>query len=156
MKMTKRFAVLLLSILLLFACAAAEEAQTQWVELGEGKNELTLVVVLPEGITKGYRIHSDSETLLEGLLALELIRVEDTESGKVLTEVDGCPLPEDDPDAYWFIAVFDVLVNSLVPCTEPLEQLPLAGQTYALGLISGIGMEPEPTEAPVAAPVPGV
>lgn len=144
MRITKRITALLVCLLLLFACAQAEESRTQWVELGEGRNELTLVVVFPEGITKGYHIRSDHETLLEGLLALELIQLEETESGVVLTAVDGCPLPQDDPDAYWFISVFDVLVNSLVPCQLPLEQLPLAGQTYALGLISGIGANEVP------------
>lgn len=144
----KRIAALLLSLLLLFACAKAEEAKTQWTELGEGKNELTLVVVFPDGITKGYHIRSDHESLLEGLLALELIQTVETETGMVLTVVDGCPLPEDDPEAYWFIAVFDVQLDSLTPCLLPLEQLPLAGQTYAFGLIPGTGVETDGETVP--------
>lgn len=139
MKM-KRLPALVMALLLLAACACAEQAapRTQWAEVGEGAHEMTLVLVLPDGITKGYHIRSDKATLLEGLLALELATVMPAETGFALQTVDGCALPADDPDACWFIAVYDAALDTLTPCREPLEQLPLPGQTYAIGLISGL------------------
>ena len=138
----RRAAAVLLCALLLIACAAAEEAlpRIETVERGEGANEMTLVVIFPDGLTRLYHIRSDCDLLVDALLALELIQVLPAEGGDglILTAVDGVPLPTDDPDAYWFIAVHDPLQDALVPCAEPLEDLPFAGQTYALGQITGL------------------
>lgn len=138
----KRAAAFLLCAVLLISCAAAEEAlpRTETVELGEGANEMTMVVVFPDGLTRLYHLRSDCDLLVDALLALELIQVLPAEGGDGLTliAVDGVSLPTDDPDAYWFIAVHDPLQDVLVPCTEPLESLPFPGQTYALGQITGL------------------
>jgi hypothetical protein len=148
MTILKRTAALLLCAVLLISCALAEEAlpRTETVQLGEGANEMTMVVVFPDGLTRVYHLRSDCDLLVDALLALELIQVLPEEEGEGLTlvAVDGVPLPADDPDAYWFIAVNDPQQDTLVPCTEPLETLPFAGQTYALGLIAGLAVEPLP------------
>ena len=65
----KRVLAALLAVLLLFSVSFAEESQSIWTDLGTGSGQMTVIVVLPDLTTKGYRIHSDSETLLEGLLA---------------------------------------------------------------------------------------
>jgi hypothetical protein len=126
----------LLAALLLFSLSFAEEPQSLWTDLGTGSGQMTVIVVLPDLTTKGYRIHSDKATMLEALLELELVTVLEGETGPVLTMVDGCALPEDQPDAYWFLSVYDVTLDSLVPVTTAIDQLPLAGQTYAIGMIN--------------------
>ena len=130
---------LLLAALLLFTCAAAEQAapQTQWLELGKGKNQMTVIVVFPDQTTKGYHISSNCKTLMGGLMELDLIQVEKTDGQYRLIAVDGVSLPEDDPDAYWFVAMYDQATESLVPMTQPFNKATLAGQTYALGMITG-------------------
>lgn len=142
MTILKRAAAMLLCAVLLLCCAAAEEAlpRTETVALGQGANEMTMVVIFPDGLTRLYHLRSDCDLLVDALLALELIQVLPAEGGDglILTAVDGVPLPTDDPDAYWFIAVHDPQQDALVPCTEPLEDLPFAGQTYALGQITGL------------------
>ena len=138
--MMKRFCALLLAALLCAACACAEQAApaARWQDVGEGANEMTLVLVLPDGGVKGYRIRSDKATLLEALLELKLAEVAPGENGFALSKVDGIALPAEQPDAYWFIAVFDPALDTLTPCTLPLEQLPLPGQTYAIGMVGGL------------------
>ena len=137
MTILKRMLAILAAILLLFSLALAEEPQAQWVSLGTGSNEMTLVVVFPDLTTKGYHIHSDCTTMLEALLELELVTVAQQDGVFTLTAVDGCALPADQPDAYWFISMHDPVLDSLTPVTLPLDQLPLAGQTYAFGMIDG-------------------
>lgn len=137
MQMIKRLAALLLAGLMLFSCAPAEEAQTLWTELGEGKHEMTLVLVLPEGVTRGYHIRSDRQLMLEALVELGLVTTGQHEGETLLLAVDGCALPADLPGAYWFVAVFDPTLDALTAAVEPLEQLPLPGQTYAIGLVEG-------------------
>lgn len=132
----KAMLALVLAALLLCTCAAAEEAHTQWVDLGTGSNEMTLVVVLPDLTTKGYHIRSEKTTLLEALLELELVTVTQGEASLSLLSVDGCALPADQPDAYWFLSAYDLTLDSLVPVTQPLDELPLSGQTYAIGMIN--------------------
>ena len=142
MKHIKRLTALLLAGLMLFSCALAAEApQTRWTDLGEGANEMTLVLVLPEGVTKGYHIRSDSQLMLEALAELGLATIGQSEAGPVLLTVDGCALPPDKPEAYWFVAVFDPALDALTPALDPLDQLPLPGQTYAIGLIEGTAGE---------------
>ena len=142
MKHIKRLTALLLAGLMLFSCALAAEApQTRWTDLGEGANEMTLVLVLPEGVTKGYHIRSDSQLMLEALAELGLATIGQSEAGPVLLTVDGCALPPDKPEAYWFVAVFDPARDALTPALDPLDQLPLPGQTYAIGLIEGTAGE---------------
>ena len=97
----------------------------------------TLVVVFPDLTTKGYRIHSDQPTLLAALLELELVTIQENDGVPTLVMVDGCSLPEENPDAYWFISMYDPALDSLTPATLPIDQLPLAGQTYAFGMING-------------------
>jgi len=128
---------LLLTILLLCTCALAEAPLAQWSDIGTGANEMTLVVVFPDLSTKGYHIHSDQATMLEALLELELVTVTQSDGAFALLEVDGCPLPSYQPEAYWFLSVYDVALDSLVPVTTAIDQLPLAGQTYAIGMING-------------------
>ena len=128
---------LMLAALLLCTCVMAEEAHTQWVDVGTGSNEMTLVVVFPDLTTKGYHIRSEKATMLEALLELELITVTQREESLSLLSVDGCSLPADQPDAYWFLSVYDLTLDSLVPVTQPLDELPLKGQTYAIGMING-------------------
>ena len=127
----------LLAALLFCAPAFAQEGQTPWTDLGTGSGEMTLVVVFPDLTTKGYRIHSDEATMLAALLEVELVTVQENEGVVSLVMVDGCALPEENPDAYWFISMYDPALDSLTPATLPLEQLPLAGQTYAFGMING-------------------
>ena len=138
----------LLAVLLVFSVSFAEESQSIWTDLGTGSGQMTVIVVLPDLTTKGYRIHSDRATMLEALLELELVAVQEGETGAVVTMVDGCTLPEDQPDAYWFISGFDVEQDSLVPITGPIEELPMDGQIYAFGMINGgsltSGVAPEP------------
>jgi hypothetical protein len=141
MKPIKRLLALLLAGLMLFSCAAAEAPQTLWTDLGEGANEMTLVLVLPEGVTKGYHIRSDRQLMLEALAELGLATIGQSEAGAVLLTVDGCALPPEMPEAYWFVAVFDPALDALTPALDPLEQLPLPGQTYAIGLIGGTAGE---------------
>lgn len=138
----------LLAVLLLFSVALAEKPQSLWTELGTGSGQMTLILVLPDLTTKGYRIHSDQPTMLEALLELELVTVVAGETGPVLTMVDGCALPEDQPDAYWFLSAFDVEQDSLVPVTSPIDQLPMDGQTYALGMINGGSLMSEAAPEP--------
>lgn len=133
----KSVLALMLAVLLLCTCAAAEEAHTQWVDLGTGSNEMTLVVVFPDLTTKGYHIRSEKTTLLEALLELELVTVTQEEGAASLLSVDGCSLPADQPDAYWFLSSYDLTLDSLVPVAQPLDELPLNGQTYAIGMING-------------------
>lgn len=127
---------LLLTILLLCTCALAEAPLAQWSDIGTGANEMTLVVVFPDLTTRGYHIHSDHATMLQALLELELVTVTQSDETLTLLEVDGCPLPSDQPEAYWFLSVYDVTLDSLVPVTTAIDQLPLAGQTYAIGMIN--------------------
>ena len=141
MKPIKRLLALLLAGLMLFSCAVAEAPQTLWTDLGEGANEMTLVLVLPEGVTKGYHIRSDRQLMLEALAELGLATIGQGEAGAVLLTVDGCALPPEMPEAYWFVAVFDPALDALTPALDPLEQLPLPGQTYAIGMIGGTAGE---------------
>ena len=140
----------LLAALLLFSVSFAEEPQSLWTDLGTGSGQMTVIVVLPDLTTKGYRIHSDKATMLEALLELELVTVLEGETGPVLTMVDGCALPEDQPDAYWFISVFDAEQDSLVPVTAPIVELPMNGQTYAFGMINGSSLTNEVAPEPEA------
>lgn len=140
----------LLAVLLLFSVSFAEEPQSLWTDLGTGSGQMTVIVVLPDLTTKGYRIHSDHATMLEALLELELVTVLEGETGPVLTMVDGCALPEDQPDAYWFISAFDVEQDSLVPVTAPIEELPMDGQIYAFGMINGSSLTSEVAPEPEA------
>ncbi|MBE5793444.1 MAG: hypothetical protein E7323_02035 [Clostridiales bacterium] len=132
----KPMLALVLAVLLLCAPAFAQENQTLWADFGEGSNEMTLVVVFPDLTTKGYRIHSDQPTMLAALLELKLVKADETEGVMRLVEVDGCALPKDNPDAYWFVSMHDPSLDSLTPAEQPLDQLPLAGQTYAFGMIN--------------------
>ena len=133
----KSMLAFLLAVLLFCAPAFAQETQTPWIDLGSGSGEATLVVVFPDLTTKGYRIHSDQPTLLAALLELELVTVQEEEGMVALTIVDGCALPEENPDAYWFISMYNPALDSLTPVSQPIDQLPLAGQTYAFGMING-------------------
>lgn len=146
----KRILAALLAVLLLFSVSFAEEPQSIWTDLGTGSGQMTVIVVLPDLSTKGYRIHSDRATMLEALLELELVTVLEGETGPVLTMVDGCALPEDQPDAYWFISAFDVEQDSLVPITAPIEELPMDGQIYAFGMINGSSLTNEVAPEPEA------
>ncbi len=137
MQTIKRLAALLLMGLMLFSCALAAETQTQWTNLGEGENEMTLVLVLPEGVTRGYHISSQRQLMLEALVELELVTIGQHEGETILLTVDGCALPADKPEAYWFLAVYDPALDALTAALDPLEQLPLPGQTYAIGLVEG-------------------
>lgn len=132
----KAMLALVLAALLLCSFAIAEESHTQWVEVGTGANEMTLVVVFPDLSTKGYHIRSDKTTLLEALLELELVTITQEEESLALLSVDGCALPADQPDAYWFISAHDPATDSLLPVTQPIDQLPFAGATYAIGMIN--------------------
>lgn len=131
----RHWLAILLAFGLLFSVSFAQESL--WTDLGDGQEEMTLVVVFPDLTTKGYRIHSDQPDLLTALLEVELVTVQETEEGVRLIMVDGCALPEDQPDAYWFVTVYDAEQDSLIPATLPIDQLPFAGQTYALGMING-------------------
>ena len=146
----KRILAALLAVLLLFSVSFAEEPQSIWTDLGTGSGQMTVIVVLPDLSTKGYRIHSDRATMLEALLELELVTVLEGETGPVLTMVDGCALPEDQPDAYWFISAFDVEQDSLVPITAPIEELPMDGQIYAFGMINSSSLTDEVAPEPEA------
>ena len=134
---SKSMLAFVLAILLFCAPALAQEPQTLWTELGTGSNEMTLVVVFPDLTTKGYHIHSDQPTLLAALLDVGLVTVQENDGVTKLVMVDGCSLPEENPDAYWFISMYDPALDSLTPATLPIDQLPLAGQTYAFGMING-------------------
>lgn len=134
---SKSMLALILAVLLLCTPALAQEPQTPWADLGTGCGEATLVVVFPDLTTKGYRIHSDQPTLLAALLELELVTIQENDGVPTLVMVDGCSLPEEKPDAYWFISMYDPALDSLTPATLPIDQLPVAGQTYAFGMING-------------------
>ena len=146
----KRVLAVLLAVLLVFSVSFAEENLSLWADLGTGSGQMTVIIVLPDLTTKGYRIHSDRATMLEALLELELVTVLEGETGPVLTMVDGCALPEDQPDAYWFISAFDVEQDSLVPVTTPIEELPMDGQIYAFGMINGDSLTNEVAPEPEA------
>ncbi len=138
MRILRTLAATLLTAALVLTCAAclAEAAEAPWPTLGEGAQEATLILVLSDQSTRGYHLRSDRDTLLQALQDLNLVQVDETDAGLRLVAVDGVPLPGDQPEAYWFIAMLDPATDALVAAQLPLDQLPFPGQTYAMGIIS--------------------
>ncbi len=122
---------LLLLALPLTACAQ-ESAAPSWTTLGEGANEMALVLVLPDNQTRLYKVYSNETTLLTGLEGMGLIETQLVDDAPVITTVDGITAQD---GAYWFIAIMDEAQQQFVPLTLPLQEAPFA-QSYAFGLIT--------------------
>ena len=79
--------------------SAAETAEA--TDIGEGNTEFAFEVVLEDGTTTLYNVHTDEKTVGAALLGVNLIAGDDSEYGLYVKTVDGVTADYDKDGTYW-------------------------------------------------------
>lgn len=102
------------------------ESQNQGNVLGEGKTRFTFNVVDKDGKETSFEIHTDSETVGDALLAVNLIAGDESEYGLYVKTVNGITADYDVDQTYWAFYVDGEYAATGVDST-PVE----ADRTYS-------------------------
>ncbi len=95
-------------------------------ELGEGAKTFTFTCTDIDGAEKAYTIHSDAATVGEALVALDLIKGEDSDWGLYVKEVCGIVADYDVDGHYWAFYIDGEYAMTGVDATELTD-----GSAYA-------------------------
>lgn len=95
------------------------------VEIGEGETAFTFEVVLDDGTTTYYNVHTDETTVGAALLGVSLIEGEDSEYGLYVKTVNGVTKDFDTDGQYWAFYVDGEYASAGVDATDIVP-----GSTY--------------------------
>lgn len=95
------------------------------VEIGEGETAFAFEVVLDDGTTTYYNVHTDETTVGAALLGVSLIEGEDSEYGLYVKTVDGITKDYDKDGQYWAFYIDGEYASTGVDSTDIVP-----GSTY--------------------------
>ena len=95
------------------------------VEIGEGETAFSFEVVLDDGTTTYYNVHTDETTVGAALLGVSLIEGEDSEYGLYVKTVDGITKDYDKDGQYWAFYIDGEYASTGVDSTDIVP-----GSTY--------------------------
>ena len=95
------------------------------VEIGEGETAFSFEVVLDDGTTTYYNVHTDETTVGAALLGVSLIEGEDSEYGLYVKTVNGITADYDKDGVYWAFYVDGEYASTGVDSTDIVP-----GSTY--------------------------
>ena len=95
------------------------------VEIGEGETVFPFEVVLDDGTTTYYNVHTDETTVGADLLGVSLIEGEDSEYGLYVKTVDGITKDYDKDGQYWAFYIDGEYASTGVDSTDIVP-----GSTY--------------------------
>ena len=104
--------------------AAAETAEA--TNIGEGNTEFAFEVVLEDGTTTLYNVHTDEKTVGAALLGVNLIAGDDSEYGLYVKTVDGVTADYDKGGTYWAFYIDGEYASTGVDSTDVVP-----GSTYS-------------------------
>ena len=104
--------------------SAAETAEA--TDIGEGNTEFAFEVVLEDGTTTLYNVHTDEKTVGAALLGVNLIAGDDSEYGLYVKTVDGVTADYDKDGTYWAFYIDGELASTGVDSTDVVP-----GSTYS-------------------------
>ena len=104
--------------------AAAETAEA--TNIGEGNTEFAFEVVLEDGTTTLYNVHTDEKTVGAALLGVNLIAGDDSEYGLYVKTVDGVTADYDKDGTYWAFYIDGEYASTGVDSTDVVP-----GSTYS-------------------------
>ena len=104
---------------------ASSEESSASIEIGEGETAFTFEVVLDDGTTTCYNVHTDETTVGAALLGVSLIEGEDSEYGLYVKTVDGVTKDYDADGQYWAFYVDGEYASTGVDSTDIVP-----GSTY--------------------------
>ena len=104
--------------------SAAETAEA--TDLGEGNTEFAFEVVLEDGTTTLYIVHTDEKTVGAALLGVNLIAGDDSEYGLYVKTVDGVTADYDKDGTYWAFYIDGEYASTGVDSTDVVP-----GSTYS-------------------------
>ena len=104
--------------------SAAETAEA--TDIGEGNTEFAFEVVLEDGTTTLYNVHTDEKTVGAALLGVNLIAGDDSEYGLDVTTVDGVTADYDKDGTYWAFYIDGEYASTGVDSTDVVP-----GSTYS-------------------------
>ena len=88
------------------------------VEIGEGETAFSFEVVLDDGTTTYYNVHTDETTVGAALLGVSLIEGEDSEYGLYVKTVDGITKDYDKDGQYWAFYIDGEYASTGVDSTD--------------------------------------
>ena len=104
--------------------SAAETAEA--TDIGEGNTEFAFEVVLEDGTTTLYNVHTDEKTVGAALLGVNLIAGDDSEYGLYVKTVDGVTADYDKDGTYWAFYIDGEYTSTGVDSTDVVP-----GSTYS-------------------------
>ena len=104
--------------------SAAETAEA--TDIGEGNTEFAFEVVLEDGTTTLYNVHTDEKTVGAALLGVNLIAGDDSEYGLYVKTVDGVTADYDKDGTYWAFYIDGEYASTVVDSTDVVP-----GSTYS-------------------------
>lgn len=104
--------------------SAAEAAEA--TDIGEGNTEFAFEVVLEDGTTTLYNVHTDEKTVGAALLGVNLIAGDDSEYGLYVKTVDGVTADYDKDGTYWAFYIDGEYASTGVDSTDVVP-----GSTYS-------------------------
>ena len=104
--------------------SAAETAEA--TDIGEGNTEFAFEVVLEDGTTTLYNVHTDEKTVGAALLGVNLIAGDDSEYGLYVKTVDGVTADYDKHGTYWAFYIDGEYASTGVDSTDVVP-----GSTYS-------------------------
>ncbi|MCI6023238.1 MAG: DUF4430 domain-containing protein [Candidatus Faecivivens sp.] len=104
--------------------SAAETAEA--TDIGEGNTEFAFEVVLEDGTTTLYNVHTDEKTVGAALLGVNLIAGDDSEYGLYVKTVDGVTADYDKDGTYWAFYIDGEYASTGVDSTDVVP-----GSTYS-------------------------
>ena len=96
--------------------SAAETAEA--TDIGEGNTEFAFEVVLEDGTTTLYNVHTDEKTVGAALLGVNLIAGDDSEYGLYVKTVDGVTADYDKDGTYWAFYIDGEYASTGVDSTD--------------------------------------
>lgn len=108
-----------------FVLTGSEDTSSDVTVLGEGETVFTVITTDLDGNETTFEIHTDSATVGEALIAVELIEGHDTEYGLYVDAVNGIALDWDKDGKYWAFYIDGEYAMTGVDATEVT-----AGATY--------------------------
>ena len=104
--------------------SAAETAEA--TDIGEGNTEFAFEVVLEDGTTTLYNVHTDEKTVGAALQGVNLIAGDDSEYGLYVKTVDGVTADYDKDGTYWAFYIDGEYASTGVDSTDVVP-----GSTYS-------------------------
>lgn len=104
--------------------SATETAEA--TDIGEGNTEFAFEVVLEDGTTTLYNVHTDEKTVGAALLGVNLIAGDDSEYGLYVKTVDGVTADYDKDGTYWAFYIDGEYASTGVDSTDVVP-----GSTYS-------------------------